>query len=103
MWIFMTCSVTSDISLQLYVGGLDDGAPSCSFLAHEAGHGFRVAADRLRREIVEALAHVRRTDRLGNVGADLVNNIARRFRRRGDAKPRRRGKARPGLCYGRHL
>src|SRR5215467_5442657 len=85
------------LSLQPHVGGLDDAAPSRNFLAHEACHGFWIAADRVGREIVEALAHVRRANRFGDIGTDLVDNIARRVRRRGDGKPCRRGKPRQRL------
>src|SRR5712692_1118107 len=97
VWMFMSESLQPDVS------GLNDGAPSHSLLAHETGHGVRVAADRLRRETIEPLAHVRQADRLGNVGADLVDDVARRLRRRGDGEPRRRGKPRQRLDDRRYV
>src|SRR5258707_1557393 len=44
-------------SLQPDIRSLDDGAPSHRLLAHEAGHGVRVAADGCGRDAIEPLAH----------------------------------------------
>src|SRR5215475_5312606 len=101
VWTFMGTSVTS--SLQPHASSLDNGAPSHSLLAHEAGHGCRVATDGFRREILKALAYLRRADRLGYIGADLVDDIGRCLRGRRDGEPCRRGKPRQRLRDGRHL